>query len=171
MSSVRCAFEISWRSYWASVNQIASRSSSVAGKAEIAKSYWAKLERGEVNNPGIMTLSNVAEALGTTMRHLLAETTSSHKRPRWSAVINPAEIEHLRASMPKAFSDCLATIEAAEGHVSADVIRSLAFVQVGGKRPASASDWLFLYEAMKRSVSVAVRKRVEPVYQAEAREE
>src|SRR4051812_27919115 len=45
--------------------------SEIAAKAGIAKSYLSKLERGEVPNPGLVTLNAVARALDVTLGDLL----------------------------------------------------------------------------------------------------
>ena len=45
----------------------------LAHSASVAKSYLSKLERGEVPNPGVMTIARLAEALGTNLPQLLAQ--------------------------------------------------------------------------------------------------
>ncbi|MBK8059527.1 MAG: helix-turn-helix transcriptional regulator [Gemmatimonadetes bacterium] len=124
----------------------------VAESAGIAKSYLARLERGEVPNPGIATLGAVVQALGTGLAELFAPTTSSHLRPRWSATVDPLELEWLRPQLPATLRTFLQELEKLEGHVPADVVRSLGMVQVRGRRPAEVDDWRFLYLAMVRSV-------------------
>jgi XRE family transcriptional regulator, master regulator for biofilm formation len=126
--------------------------SRVAADANVAKSYLAKLERGEVSNPGLATIAAVAAALGTTLVDLFAPTTTSHLRPRWSATVDPLELEWLRAQLPTSLTHFLEELEQEEGHVPADVVRSLGMIQFRGKRPASVADWRFLYLAMERSV-------------------
>lgn len=124
----------------------------VAAQAGLAKSYLAKLERGDVENPGVATLNSVAGALDVRLGELLAPPTGSHKR-RWSTVVDPLEVERLKANLPPGLAECLADIEAEEGApVTADVLRSLALMQIRGKRPVEPRDWRFVYEAMRRSV-------------------
>jgi transcriptional regulator with XRE-family HTH domain len=126
--------------------------SQIAATAGIAKSYLARLERGEVPNPGVATLGAIAHALGTGLPELFAPTTGSHARPRWSATIDPLEIEWLRPQLPLSLRAFLDELERQEGHVPADVVRSLGMMQVRGRRPAEIDDWRFLYLAMLRSV-------------------
>lgn len=126
--------------------------SRVAAGADVAKSYLARLERGEVPNPGLATIAAVAAALGTTLVELFAPTTDSHLRPRWSATVDPLELEWLRPQLPTSLNDFLEELEHAEGHVPADVVRSLGMIQFRGKRPDSVADWRFVYLAIERSV-------------------
>jgi XRE family transcriptional regulator, regulator of sulfur utilization len=127
--------------------------SAAAAEAGIAKSYLAKLERGAVENPGVGTLDRVAEVLGTTLIELFAPATGSHKRARWSAVVDPLQVERLRATAPPSLEQFLKELEAAEGgRISADVVRTLAHLQFRGKRPERAEDWRFAYEAIRRSL-------------------
>ena len=127
--------------------------SQVAKEAGVAKSYLAKLERGEVPNPGVTTLARIAAVLEVTLPQLLAQPTMSHSRPRWSAVVDPLEIERLKQTMSSSLVEFLRTLEHEEGSaVPADVVRTLALIQVRGKRPDTAQSWRFVYEAIRRSV-------------------
>src|SRR5947208_12442325 len=54
--------------------------SALAEEAGIAKSYLLKLERGEVENPGLATLGAIAKSLNTTLSQLLGPPPSSAKR-------------------------------------------------------------------------------------------
>ena len=127
----------------------------VAGEAGIAKSYLAKLERGEVDNPGVNTLAAVAGVLEISLQELFAPPTGSHKRARWSAVVDPLEVERMRASLPSPLAQFLSELEEAAdgGRVTADVVRTLASVQLHGRRPRSVEDWRFAYLALLRCVS------------------
>lgn len=126
--------------------------SAVAAEARIAKSYVAKLERGEVDNPGVGTLDAMAAALGTTLADLLAPATGSHRRARWSTVVDPLEVERLRATMPASLLRFLEELERDEGgRVPADLVRTLGLLQIRGRRPDTVANWRFVYEAMKRS--------------------
>lgn len=126
----------------------------VAGEAGIAKSYLAKLERGEVENPGVATLASVAAILAITLQELFAPATGSHKRTRWSAVVDPLEVERIMASLPKSLEVFLAELEREEqGRVPADVVRTLASIQLRGRQPQMTADWRFAYLALSRCVS------------------
>ena len=126
--------------------------SAIAADAGIAKSYLAKLERGQVENPGIGTINNVASALGVALGELFAgETPPRRSGP---SVADPLEMERLRERMPESLRAFLEELERMEGmRVPADVVRSLASVQFRGRKPETVHDWRFVYEAIRRSTS------------------
>lgn len=126
--------------------------SATATEADIAKSYLLKLERGEVENPGLKTLDAVARALGSTLAELLAPSTveSGLSQPTSDTAI--AEFEQLVASLPLELKEFLSQIEREGERLPADVVRSLASIQFRGKRPQSAADWRFIYEALNRTI-------------------
>lgn len=122
--------------------------SATAGEAGIAKSYLAKLERGEVENPGLKTLDGVARALGVTLADLLAPKAAATDRPPENEV---EELERLIATMSPSLREFLSALEKREGKLPVDVVRSLASVQFRGRRPETADDWSLLYLALKKS--------------------
>lgn len=125
--------------------------SGIAEDAGIAKSYLLKLEKGEVDNPGLATLSAVAKALGVTLAQLLSPTPPKPK----STALEPGDeqsLEVLRAKMPASLRRFLKSLEDRGEDVPADVVRSLAVIQFRGERPDDESSWSFIYEAVKRSV-------------------
>lgn len=124
----------------------------LASEAGVAKSYLAKLERAQVGNPGLATLSNIVEHLGTTLPQLFAPATGSHKRHRWSGVVDPLEAEQIRANPPEGLAECLTEIEARNSSLPADTIVSLGRLQFGGKKPRRPQDWMFVYDAVMRSI-------------------
>jgi transcriptional regulator with XRE-family HTH domain len=127
--------------------------SAVATKASVAKSYLGKIEQGKVDNPGLATLNSIAGALNVTLSELFAPPTGSHRRARWSQVVDPLEVERLKANLPESLEEFFKELEEKEGsRVPADVVRTLALLQVRGKRPRSARDWWFIYEAVLRSI-------------------
>jgi transcriptional regulator with XRE-family HTH domain len=124
--------------------------SGLAGGINISKSYLAKLERGQVENPGVGTLDRIAQKLGISLATLFAPATGSHTRPRWSAVVDPLEAEDVRANLPPGLGEFLARIEQQEGPLPADTIVSLGRLRFQGKRPRDPRDWEFVYEAINR---------------------
>jgi transcriptional regulator with XRE-family HTH domain len=122
--------------------------SAVADAAGIAKSYLAKLERGEVPNPGLKTLDSIAKALDVTLAHLLAPEA----RASTSTVEHDAGRERLLAGLPRSLREFIHRVEAEEGELPAIDISALAILQFRGKKPESLDDWQFLYEALKRSI-------------------
>jgi transcriptional regulator with XRE-family HTH domain len=126
----------------------------LATQADAAKSDISKLERGEVHNPGLTTLGRIATVLEVSLPQLLSSPTASHTRPRWSAVIDPLEIERLKEAMAPSLAAFLKVLETEEhGTVPADIVRSLALLQIRGRRPETLENWRFVYEAIRRSVS------------------
>jgi len=113
--------------------------------AGISKSYLAKLERGEIQNPGIRTLHVIAVALGITLGDLLGKTPGA-KTPI-------GEYERRLAKLPPGLGEFLQSKENQNEKIPADVIKTLASIQFRGKRPRSESDWQFVYDAIRRSIS------------------
>lgn len=125
----------------------------VANTAGLAKSYVARLEQGRVANPGLMTVAALADVLKVSLSELLAEPTGSHKRRRWSSVVDPLEIERIRETAPRELLDFLEALARESGeHVRADVLRTLASIQLYGRRPQTTDDWRFAYLALLRAV-------------------
>jgi transcriptional regulator with XRE-family HTH domain len=133
------------------VRQLQGKSlSALAAEVKISKSYLAKLERGEIKNPGVATLNRIGEKLGVNLITLFAPATGSHARPRWSAVVDPLEAEYVRANPPPGLGPFFSRIEKQHGPLSADTIVSLGQIRFQGKRPKTPEDWEFIYEAVKR---------------------
>lgn len=133
------------------VRQLQAKSlTSLAAEIKISKSYLAKLERGEVKNPGVGTLNRIAEKLGINLVTLFAPVTGSHARPRWSAVVDPLEAEYVRANPPPGLGQFLSRIEKRDSALPADTVVSLGHLRFQGKRPRTPEDWEFVYEAVKR---------------------
>ena len=127
--------------------------SSLAQEAGIAKSYLARLERGDVQNPGLGTINSIAAVLQVSLAQLFAPPTGSHQPARWSTLVDPLVVEHLRAEMPESLRTFLDELQACQGErTPADVFRSLALLQFRGKRPERKEDWWFVYEAVQRSL-------------------
>lgn len=124
--------------------------SALAEEAGIAKSYLLKLERGEVENPGLATLGEIAKTLNTTLSQLLGPPPSNAKR---RTTVREDGLGYDQNTMPEGLKEFLALLERRGEYVPADVKRSLAQIQFRGKRPQSPEDWRFIYEAVKRSVS------------------
>jgi transcriptional regulator with XRE-family HTH domain len=121
--------------------------SAVAEAADVAKSYLAKLERGEVPNPGLKTLDSIAKALDVTLAHLLAPEPRTVTRPAHEE----NEKERLFATMPRSLREFLIGVEEQDGELPVEDIRALVVLQFRGKRPETLDDWRFVYEALKRS--------------------
>lgn len=127
--------------------------SRVAEDADVSKSYLAKLERGEIDNPGLKTLYRIAAALGVTLAELLPtrteEADASHEPTGPAAT---SEYERLLGDLPQGLKAFLEKKEQAGDRLPADAVKSLASIQFRGKKPQEVEDWQFLYDAIKRSL-------------------
>jgi transcriptional regulator with XRE-family HTH domain len=123
----------------------------LAEAASLSKSYLAKLERGDVENPGLQTLQAIAAALGATLADFLM-APSGDAPPPASSRSEVAEYERLLANLPPGLKGFIEEKERAGERVPADAIRSMASIQFRGKRPESVADWRFLYDAINRSL-------------------
>jgi XRE family transcriptional regulator of biofilm formation len=128
--------------------------SEVASRAGLAKSYVAKIEKGVVDNPGLATVASIAHVLEAPLPELFAAPSGPHRPvPRWAAFAGPLEVEQLLATAPESLRSFLEELEREEGsRVPADVVRTLATVQLRNRRPESVADWRFAYSALCRSV-------------------
>lgn len=118
----------------------------------IAKSYLAKLERGEVENPGLRTLSGIARALDVTVADLLTPVEPARPLEGDALLAEQAELERLKANLPPGLGEFLKEMENAGRPVPAPTVRALAMAEFRGKRPERPDDWRFLYDALIRSV-------------------
>lgn len=121
-------------------------------RAQVAKSYIHSLERGEAENPGLRTLDALARALGVTVGDFL--DAMGQPPSEGGALLRSvaAEADQLLADAPEELRTFLVEVEEKEGPVPMDVLRSLATLQLRGKRPRTLDDWRFAYESLKRAV-------------------
>jgi transcriptional regulator with XRE-family HTH domain len=119
----------------------------------MAKSYLAKLERGEVENPGLKTLDAIAHALNATLADLLAPSEVAGRDVEAGGESDVLDFEKLLASIPPELRQFLQEMEKGGERLPADIVRSLASIQFRGKRPKTVSDWRFVvYDALSRSI-------------------
>lgn len=119
---------------------------------DMAKSYLAKLERGEVENPGLRTLSAIARALDVTVADLLQRAELERGAEGEALLAERADFERLMANLPPGLKEFLDSMAAEKRPVPPAIVRALAAVQFRGRRPEAADDWRFLYDAMMRSI-------------------
>jgi transcriptional regulator with XRE-family HTH domain len=118
----------------------------------MAKSYLAKLERGEVENPGLKTLSAIARALDVTVADLVARAEPARGSEGEALLAEQADLERLMASWPPGLGDFLRQMADDGRPVPAGTVRALALAEFRGRRPERPEDWRFLYDALVRSV-------------------
>lgn len=130
---------------------------SAAERAGLAKSYVARLEAGDIKNPGVRTIAALATVLGSSLPDLLDYSRPSRRDPRRrniaaTAAEDQALYEAQLAEAPQAFREFLAQEETAGRRVPSDVARVLLNLSIRGKRPEQVEDWRFLHSALIRSV-------------------
>lgn len=124
----------------------------LAAKAGLAKSYIAKLERGEVENPGVRTLASIAAALGVTLGALLrAQQSEDTEQQAESDVQLAKQLGDARLDLPDGLRELAKRMERKGAPLPQHVINALALVEFRGKRPKTVEDWLFLLNAVERS--------------------
>lgn len=118
----------------------------------LAKSYVAKLERGEVENPGLRTLSVIAKALEITVADLLAPNAPPPSARRAALLEAEAQLRSGVADLPQGLAEFLDELRSRGIEVPPSTIRALAMIEFRGRKPTRAQDWRFLFEALERSV-------------------
>ncbi len=120
----------------------------VADAAGVAKSYLLKLERGEVENPGLATLGAVAKALQVTLAKLLspADASAQEKAGRGNTW------ESVETRMSESLKEFVAKREAGGDPIPADLKQALAGIRFRGFRPEKPEDWELIYLAVKRGM-------------------
>lgn len=118
----------------------------------LAKSYLAKIEKGEVENPGLRTLSAIARALDVTVADLLRTAEPEPGTEGQTLLARQVAFEQVLADLPQGLPEFLARMADERRPVPPDMVRALAAVQFRGRRPERPDDWRFLYDAMIRSV-------------------
>ena len=117
--------------------------SDLAAAADLAKSYLFKIERGEVLNPGIQTLTAIATSLKTTVHDLLPRT----KKP---ASGDAVAFEMLIEAVPDPLREFLNEQEKNGDPVPDDAKRALIVMRHRGRRPETKEDYALLYSMLKR---------------------
>ena len=102
----------------------------LARRATISTGYLSAIESGNTVRPSAEVLDRLATALGTTIADLLDR-----------------EIRPAAARIPPSLQEF-----AASRRLPAEDLHMLAQIRFRGEQPATADDWWFLYEAIKRSI-------------------
>lgn len=121
--------------------------SEVAAEAGVAKSYLLKLERGEVENPGLNTLDAVAKALGATLSKLLTPSDNAAAEKRSRGSWQPVE-----ARMPESLKEFVKQREGRGEKIPADLKQAMAGIRFRGGHPERPEDWELIYLAIRRGV-------------------
>ena len=118
----------------------------------MAKSYLSKIERGEVENPGLKTLSAIARALDVTVADLLPRSGSQRGPAGEALLAKEATYQQITSNLPPGLQEYLKEMRDNGQPVPPEMVKALALVQFRGKRPEKPADWRFLHDAMMRSI-------------------
>jgi transcriptional regulator with XRE-family HTH domain len=122
----------------------------VANNTDVSVAYLSDLERAVLTNPTLDKLRGIADAVGVSIDDLLGEAGSaSASPPRPSAALAAltaaptfsAEISALAKRWrrdPEELRD--------------EWVRLLDAIQIAGRRPTSTSDYLFIFESIRRAL-------------------
>jgi transcriptional regulator with XRE-family HTH domain len=115
----------------------------------VSIAYLSDLERGVLANPTLDTLRVVAKALHVSLNDVLGVDDDANRSMRY-----PKALEEFRAL--STFREVVAEDAARRSRdiddLEAEWLRTLAGIHVGGRRPKSSSDYLFIFEAIRRAV-------------------
>jgi XRE family transcriptional regulator, regulator of sulfur utilization len=121
----------------------------VATASDISIAYLSDLERGNLVNPTLDTLRGVTTALGVSLEQLLGVDGNGELRPAY-----PKALEEFRALTP--FREIVASdaVQAKRDpeEVEEEWLDLLAGIRLGNRAPRNASDYLFIFEAIRRAL-------------------
>lgn len=121
----------------------------LSNESKVSIAYLSDLERGVLGNPTLDILRSIASALKVSLNDLLGVDVQGGRQARY-----PKALEDFRALTP--FREVVAedanrrSLEPEE--LEDEWLQALAGIHVGGRRPKSASDYLFIFEAIRRAV-------------------
>lgn len=101
-------------------------------RANISKGFLSEIESGRAPRPSADVLFRLATALGTTVADLLEK-----------------EVQRPALTIPPSLKQFL---DEAKEPIPQEDIEMLAGIHFRGNQPATADDWRFLYESIRRSI-------------------
>jgi transcriptional regulator with XRE-family HTH domain len=123
--------------------------SNLSADSNVSIAYLSDLERGVLGNPTLETLRAIAKALNVSLNDLLGVDGQTEHRPRY-----PTALEEFRALTP--FREVIAEDAKRRSRdpeqLEEEWVQTLANIHVGGRRPKTPSDYLFIWEAIRRAV-------------------
>jgi transcriptional regulator with XRE-family HTH domain len=124
----------------------------VAMPAGVSIAYLSDLERGVLENPTLDKLRGIASSLDISLNELLAvpRPRPSRARSRQPALKELAATESFRS----ATAEQARSLERDVDELRAEWLGLLEMLQIAGRRPVTASDYMFIFEAIRRAVDV-----------------
>jgi transcriptional regulator with XRE-family HTH domain len=120
----------------------------ISERSGISITYLSDLERGVLVNPTLDTLKKVAEALDVSLNELLGieqeESTPSYPK----ALEEFLRDQHFR----QALTEQAKRERVAPGELEDEWRRAMAGIRIRGRIPRQPSDYLFIFEAIRRAL-------------------
>lgn len=119
----------------------------VSLKSDISVTYLSDLERGVLVNPTLDTLRRVAKALDVSLNELL-ELEPSQSRTYPQPLREFSELPQLN----QALEDQSTRFKVSKEELLDEWLSLLAGIRLQGRRPRTAMDYFFLFDAMSRTM-------------------
>jgi transcriptional regulator with XRE-family HTH domain len=122
----------------------------VANEAGVSIAYLSDLERAVLANPTLDKLRGIADALRIPIDELLGnpQLAAEGDPPLAGPLRDFAALDAFRLEIEAEAKRWRRDV----AEIRDDWIRLLAGLQIAGRRPTSASDYLFIFEAIRRAV-------------------
>jgi len=122
----------------------------VASSAGVSIAYLSDLERGVLENPTLDKLRGIAAALDVSLNDLLdvPESSSEPSGPELPA------LEELMSSDPflSATAEQAGRLKRDPDELREEWIKALRGINVGGLQPETATDYAFIFEAIRHAL-------------------
>jgi transcriptional regulator with XRE-family HTH domain len=122
----------------------------VATEAGVSIAYLSDLERAVLTNPTLDKLRAIADALRVSIDELLG--SDSLEAGQESAIPQPlgefVEMEAFRVEIDSEAKRWRRD----QSDLRDEWTRLLDSIQIGGRRPSSANDYLFIFESIRRAI-------------------
>ncbi len=120
----------------------------LSSKSETSVTYLSDLERGTLSNPTLDTLRRVAKALDVSLNELLELEPDSGVRSY------PSALEEFRTlpQFVRAVEEQAGRMRMSPDELADAWLRMLSSIKLQGKRPKSAMDYYFLFDAISRTL-------------------
>jgi transcriptional regulator with XRE-family HTH domain len=122
----------------------------VAVPAGLSITYLSDLERGVVENPTLDKLRAIAGALGVAIDELVGEPEDETE----PLVVYPPALERFAESEAflSAVRDEAKRLRRDPERLREEWLRVMATIEIAKRRPSDVSDYLFIFEAIRRAV-------------------
>jgi transcriptional regulator with XRE-family HTH domain len=121
----------------------------LSSESDISIAYLSDLERGVLVNPTLDTLRAIGKALDVSLNELLGVDDEAPRNARL-----PKALEEFRDVTPfrQLVAEDARRANRDVGELETEWLKTLSVIQVAGRRPKTPSDYLFIFEAIRRAV-------------------